>query len=101
MTDNQAKQIRELRMKGVGYRSIASVVGLTRDVIRNFCKHKGLDGYASSLNKNIKEQMQIGDVCYNCAKKITLPATGRPKKFCSDECRREWWKSHPEAVMKK
>lgn len=101
MTDNQTKQIIVLRMKGAGYRSIASTVGLSRDIVRNFCKKKGLDGYASAMTENVKEKMQIGDVCYNCTKKIIQPATGRPRKFCSDECRRDWWKSHPEAVMKK
>ena len=46
MTDFQAKQIRELRLRGAGYKSIASAVGLSRDTVRNYCKSHGLDGYA-------------------------------------------------------
>lgn len=101
MTDKQSNQIRELRMKGVGYRSIASVVGLSRDIVRNFCKQKGLDGYASAMTKNVKKQMQRGNACYYCDKTITQPSTGRPRKFCSDTCRRDWWKSHPEGMTKR
>lgn len=101
MTDAQAKQIHELRMKGTGYRSIASVLDLSRDTVRNYCKQKGLDGYAKAMTKNIKEQLQQGEVCFNCGKKIEQPSVGRPKKFCSDACRRQWWKSHPEAITKK
>ena len=44
MTDIQSKQIREFRMKGVGYKAIASVLGLSRDSVRNYCKSHGLDG---------------------------------------------------------
>ena len=53
MTDFQAKQIRELRLRGAGYKSIASAVGLSRDTVRNYCKSHGLDGYASALVLNV------------------------------------------------
>lgn len=101
MTDFQTKQIRELRMKGVGYRAIASVVGLSRDIVRNYCKSHGLDGYAAELTVNIKEQMQQGKACLCCGKDIKQPGTGRKRKFCSEKCRRGWWAAHPEVVRKK
>jgi hypothetical protein len=88
-------------MKGVGYRAIASVVGLSRDIVRNYCKTHGLDGYAAEFTVNIKEQMQQGKACMCCCKDIKQPITGRKRKFCSDRCRREWWSSHPEVVNKK
>lgn len=41
MTNIQAKQISEFRMNGAGYKAIASVLGLSRDVVRNvFCNRK-------------------------------------------------------------
>lgn len=101
MTDFQTKQIRELRMRGVGYKAIASVVGLSRDVVRNYCKSHGLEGYATELTVNMKEQMQQGKACLCCGKDIEQPETGRKRKFCSDKCRREWWAAHPEVVQKK
>ena len=33
MTEQQAKQIREMREQGIGYRSIALTVGLSRDIV--------------------------------------------------------------------
>lgn len=101
MTDNQAASIRELRMKGVGYRAIASVLGLSRDIVRNYCRSRGLDGYGAAAKLNFKEQMENGSACRFCGKSIIQPATGRKKKFCSDGCRREWWKAHPEAMNKR
>lgn len=47
MTDAQAVQIKELRMKGMGYRTIAETVGLTRDTVRNYCKANDMAGYAT------------------------------------------------------
>ena len=54
MTDIQSKQIREFRMKGVGYKAIASVLGLSRDSVRNYCKSHGLDSYATDINDKLK-----------------------------------------------
>lgn len=92
MTDFQAKQIRELRLRGAGYKSIASAVGLSRDTVRNYCKSHGLDGYASALVLNVKEQMESGTACLCCGKELIQPSTGRKRKFCSEKCRREWWR---------
>lgn len=101
MTEQQAKQIREMREQGIGYRSIALTVGLSRDIVRNFCKSRGISGYGSALTKNIREQVMLGKACLYCGKEMKQPDTGRPKKFCSDKCRREWWKGHPERINRK
>ena len=89
MTELQAEQIRKMRTQGIGYRAIASVVGLSRDIVRNYCRAHGMDGYASALTKNIQEQMMLGKACLYCGSELIQPSTGRPKKFCSDKCRRE------------
>ena len=88
MTEQQAKQIREMREQGIGYRSIALTVGLSRDIVRNFCKSRGLSGYGSALTKNIREQVMLGKACLYCGKEMKQPDTGRPKKFCLDKCSR-------------
>ena len=43
MTELQAEQIRKMRTQGVGYRAIASVVGLSRDIVRNYCRMVWMD----------------------------------------------------------
>ncbi|PXV87833.1 hypothetical protein C8E03_109123 [Lachnotalea glycerini] len=47
MTEVQETKIRELRLKGLGYRRIATEAGLSRDIVRNYCRSKGMAGYAS------------------------------------------------------
>ena len=75
MTEQQAKQIREMREQGIGYRSIALTVGLSRDIVRNFCKSRGLSGYGSALTKNIREQVMLGKACLYCGKEMKQPDT--------------------------
>lgn len=45
MTEEQAEMIIKLRIQGKGYKAIASAAGLTRDIVRNYCKANGLKGY--------------------------------------------------------
>lgn len=59
MTDTQAAWIRMLRMQGKGYKAVASAVGLSRDIVRNFCRAKGMEGYGETVALNM--QKQIGD----------------------------------------
>ena len=54
MTDAQAKQINEMRMKGMGYKAIGMAIGLSRDIVRNYCKRHNLAGYATVVSKNMK-----------------------------------------------
>lgn len=100
MTKQQEIQIRQMRMKGIGYRNIGTAVGLSRDIVRNYCRSHELGGYAKALQKNISDQMDAGEICNFCGGEMKQPQRGRPKKFCCEKCRREWWKLHPEAVRR-
>ena len=90
------KQITNLRLKGLGYKSIAIVVGTSKENVRYFCKTHGLDGNAELVKLNFEEHKKHPEVCKQCGGKILrVPHSGK-KLFCSDECRRNWWKEHPE-----
>ena len=53
------------------------------------------------------EEMDISEFVSNCVKKmcitcgapLTLNTNGRPRKFCSDACRRKFWKTHPKPEL--
>lgn len=96
MTKYQERRIRSLRMEGEGYKAIASATGLSRDIVRNYCKAHGLEGLAAVFTANMKEQIEKGLACQNCGRPLAQPRTGRPRRFCSDRCRRLWWAAHPE-----
>ncbi len=101
MTETQKKQILKMRKNGDGYKTIASFVGLSRDVVRTFCKSRNIAGFGKAAAMNINEKTENGNICLNCGCSIERNKRGRPKKFCSEECRREWWKQHSEELNKK
>ena len=55
MNDEQRNQIRILRYQGLGYMKIGETLGLSRDIIRGYCKRHGLNGRATDLVKNQEE----------------------------------------------
>lgn len=55
MTEEQAGQIKVLRLEGKGYKAIASALGLSRDIVRNYCKANGLDGYGEFAAVNLRK----------------------------------------------
>lgn len=96
MTDEQKDKITELRKIGIGYRSIAAALDLSRDTVRYFCKAQGLDGYGAEIKKKKVDVIYSKEFCKNCGKRINKkPTGGRPKAYCSDMCKRKWQETHP------
>ena len=57
MTKEQAERIKELRMQGKGYKAAASAVGLSRDIVRNYCRANGMEGYGEAVKQNLQREM--------------------------------------------
>lgn len=57
MTETQAVQIEALRMQGKGYKAIASAVGLSRDIVRNYCKANGMEGFGEAAAMNMQNRL--------------------------------------------
>lgn len=49
MTEEQKQTIVHLRDMGIGYRKIGIVLDIPRHKVHNYCKAKGIDGYAKCL----------------------------------------------------
>lgn len=56
MTDEQSAQIEALRMQGKGYKAVASAVGLSRDIVRNYCRAKGMEGHGETVALNVQRR---------------------------------------------
>ena len=94
MTDNEKKRMCFLRSEGFGYGTIAKKLGISENTVKSFCLRNGLTGVASK---------PVITACRYCGKELTQEE-GRPiraRKFCSEACRRAWWKVHPELINKK
>lgn len=80
-----------LRSHGMGYGKIAAITNLTKGTVRNLC----LKVPVATSNDNLDVQMKIGEACAFCGRPIDQHGgPGRPRRFCSDHCRRQYWRLH-------
>lgn len=59
MTEIQAAEIEVLRLQGKGYKAIASAVGLSRDIVRNYCKANGMEGFGEAAAMNMQNRLTV------------------------------------------
>jgi len=91
MTEAQKEQVRFLRCEGLGYGAIAARLDISENTVKSFCRRNHLTGVAS------KEPVLA---CRNCGGPLPQKSKRKQRKFCSEACRRAWWKQHPELIHK-
>lgn len=101
MTTDEKEKIKELRLKGMGYKAISTLLGLSRDSVRGFCKRNGLYGDSCVVALNVEEKAKRNLLCICCEKPIKQKDKGRTRRFCSDKCRRQWWNENQDKRNKK
>ncbi len=96
MTDEQKKQIRQMRKDGAGYKSIANATGIPLGSIKSFCRRDKEE--EMPIQETVNES--IASVCPTCGGILSSNPHRKAKKFCSDKCRMSWWNNHREQVKK-
>ena len=94
MTKEQKEELYKLRQTGLGYKSISKILEISVDSVKSYCKRHHLNGSAQLLELNTKVIEENNHLCRCCNNPIRKSKLGRTKKFCSEECRRKWWKTH-------
>ena len=98
MTDQQSTQITNMRESGLGYSTIASQIGLSKDCVRSYCRTHGLKGIRSPSHVD----KEVGNnTCRTCGRYLQHTPGKRKKQYCSDACRMDWWNAHQDKVKRK
>lgn len=79
-------QIRNLALKGYGYKRIASVLEISLNTVKSHLRRHPITSGCT--------------VCLHCGKPVEQNPGRKEKKFCSDKCRMTWWNSHQDQVNK-
>lgn len=95
MTNEQRTKITRLRHQGYGYTAIANAVGLSKDSVKAYCRKHGLGGKVASTH-TLSEVPP--DVCLCCGKQIIQRPKVKKRKFCSSDCRINWYKANPDCL---
>lgn len=84
MTEEQKKTIMRLRDKGLGYQKIGIALDIPRDKVCNYCKAKGMDGYAKRLieKKEWKQMKRRAGKSYVDSAAIQLKLNSRWAEVC-------------------
>ena len=103
MTTEQKQKLRKMRLEGSSYSKIARALGISENTIKSYCRRNNLNNLMHNLAKNLETELvnKIYTNCIHCGKTLIHARIGHPKKFCSEECRRIWWKTNDSQLNKK
>lgn len=94
MTNEQKLLIISLRKEGLGYKRVASRLGMSENTVKSFCRR-------NEINNRLIIENQEDSACKHCGKPIEQNPKYKKRKFCSDKCRMNWWNSHMDEVERK
>lgn len=83
MTDLQKQQIVAMRSQNATYTTISDALGIPVNTIKTFCRRNGMTAATPKI-----------PVCKNCGGELTNTPGARPRLFCSDHCKQQWWNKH-------
>ena len=83
MNSTERQKIDDLRKQGYGYGKISKQLGISKSTISSYCK-----GSSDSTR------------CPVCGKKIKIIGGHRKRRYCSDSCRKEYWRLNKDKISR-
>lgn len=90
--------INQMRQEGRSQMQIAATLGIPYNTVKSYCRRNNIipmqNGSTKTISYKSIETAGGQTDCRNCGKPLIQALKGQPKKFCSEGCRRIWWKSN-------
>ena len=84
MNATQKAKITAMRKRKIPYADIAEAVGLSVGTVKSFCHRNNINADTTPVAGN----------CKNCGGVIKEASKTKPRLFCCDHCRQEYWNQH-------
>lgn len=97
MTGDEKQKVLEMRGQGLPFSQIADSFGLSVNTVKSFCR-RNMSACDASEDMGNEENKGL---CKQCGKKLEPKPKAKPKMFCDDHCRHEWWRSHRNLLKQK
>lgn len=97
MTQQQKEQITKLRAVGASFGKIASILGMSVNTVKSYCKRNPISSEPLPAPKAVVHS----DRCPKCNTLLEQSPGHRQKRFCSPKCRMAWWALHPEQMKRR
>lgn len=112
MTSEEKQKIIDMKASGKSANAISKELSISLNTVKSFLrrnKHKMIVETIEKPVDNIivlseerKSELPISNgKCLNCGKDIIQNDKIKKRKFCSDDCKKEWWKHHTDCLNKK
>ena len=99
MNENEKNKIIKLRAAGAGYVKIAREMGMSVNTVKSFCRRKNINAETAS-DFSVKYSGET-TTCVNCGRVIQQIAKQKPRKYCCDQCRNQYWARNLDKVKRK
>ena len=96
VTDQQKKQIMDMRLRGDSHAAIADALGISRNTVKSFCLRN-----LRPESLEVQAAPALTGTCAQCGKGFVFCPGHRQRLFCSDQCRMTWWNAHRDLLNSK
>ena len=96
MSTAQDERIAQLRRENYSYRFIGDILRMSPNTVKSICRRQG---YTALGSRKTKAEKLSARFCQNCGAALP-PSNCMEQKFCSDHCRRAWWKTNRKVTEK-
>lgn len=100
MTNEEKAQVMQMRSAGIGFARIARELGLSINTVKSFSRREHLQASPSLPDPAVAPVSDPGH-CGHCGKILIQKPQQKPRKYCSEQCRRNWWKENSSAGLKR
>ena len=81
-------KIIEYRKAGIGYKKIATLLGISKNTVASFCKRNDMN----------KETAKLIKYCKMCGTPFFLNKKHTNQIFCSHACKYSWWNAYKKSL---
>ena len=98
MTQEQQQEIRRLRAIGEGYKRIGTILNLSVNTVKSFCRRDREEDKSP-----LEDRHDDCVVCLRCGHPLVLSPGRKRRLFCSDACRVAYWRTQakPKAQLRR
>ena len=106
MTGEQKQKIQDMRLQGSSYGLIAGSLGLSVNTVKSFFRRNNLTACDASNDTGIEDKSEDKceenkEICKQCGKRLEQTTKAKPKTFCCDKCRFDWWNINRDKAKRK
>lgn len=102
MKAEEIEKLKVYRRQGYSYEEICKLINVNKSTVASYCRRHDIKPVTQvKVSKTAKAEIDDYVFCKYCGCELIQARRGKPKKFCSEGCRRSWWKEHQEKLNKK